>query len=238
MSAKPKVPRFETLADLLANLGGISPQRVRANPSPGTATEMDLIKANDHTGRLFELVDGALVEKVVGYPEAALALELAWFLREYLGKNDLGLLAGSDGSLRLLPGLVRLPDISFISWKQLPKREIPHEAIPGLAPDLAVEVLSQGNTRKEMARKLREYFLSGTRLVWYVDLKRRTVQAFTAPDEFVILTEDQTLEGGEVLPGFALSLRQLFSRVPQGAPKRNPQRSRKPKGGNDAGENA
>src|SRR5690349_1717461 len=62
--------RFETIADLLRDLGGISARRVRADPLPGTATEKDLIAVNEHSNRLFELVNGVLVEKVVGYAES------------------------------------------------------------------------------------------------------------------------------------------------------------------------
>jgi Uma2 family endonuclease len=82
-----------------------------------------------------------------------------------------------------------------------------------LYPDLAVEVLSKSNTEKEMKRKLREYFEAGTRLVWLVDPKARTVRVYTSPRKFKLLTEDQTLDGGEVLPGFELSLRKLFARA-------------------------
>ena len=87
-----------------------------------------------------------------------------------MDRNDLGFLTGSDGAVRLMPGLIRIPDISFIAWDQLPKRERPTDAIAGLAPALAVEVLSKGNTRKEMDRKVGEYFRCGVRLVWLVSM--------------------------------------------------------------------
>jgi hypothetical protein len=69
-----------TLADVLLQLGGISPRRIRFHPAPGTATEQDVIKIRDRERRLFELVDGVLVEKVMGYWESALAIELARLL--------------------------------------------------------------------------------------------------------------------------------------------------------------
>ena len=90
-----------------------------------------------------------------------------------------------------------------------------------LAPDLAVEVLSEGNTKGEMERKLKDYFFAGVRLVWYIDLKKRTAAVYTSPDEGATLTEDQSLDGGAVLPGFRLSLRKLFARpTPPGGRKR------------------
>jgi Uma2 family endonuclease len=78
-------------------------------------------------------------------------------------------------------------------------------------------VLSKGNTSKEMARKLDEYFRAGVRLVWYVDPKRRTVRVYTGRDRSVVLREDQALEGGEVLPGFSLSIREWFAEARRNA---------------------
>jgi Uma2 family endonuclease len=183
-------------------------------PLPGKATEKDVLHVLDHEDRICELVEGTLVEKVMGAKESALALELGKFLGIFNDAHDLGMFLGADGTLRLLPGLVRVPDISFVSWKQLPSREYPSEPIPDLFPDLAVEVLSRGNTRGEMRRKLKEYFLAGTRVVWFVDAEDRTVTVFTAPDQSTTLTEKDTLDGGKVLPGFRLALKQLFARIP------------------------
>ena len=66
----------------------------------------------------------------------------------------------------------------FHSWNRLPGRESPKEPIPDLAPDLAVEVLSEGNTKAEMTRKVREYFDAGVILVWLIDPRKRTAQVF------------------------------------------------------------
>jgi Uma2 family endonuclease len=90
-----------------------------------------------------------------------------------------------------------------------------------------VEVLSKGNTPKEIQRKLKEYFLAGTRLVWVVDPRQRHVRVYTAPDRFVVLTEADTLDGGDVLPGFQLPLRELFALVPQSPKKPGKGRRRK-----------
>ena len=90
---------------------------------------------------------------------------------------------------------------------------MPAEPIPSLAPDLAVEILSEGNTKAEMERKLQEYFAAGTQLVWYFDPRSRTVTVYTAPDQFTILNESQTLDGGELLPGLVISLHELFERA-------------------------
>lgn len=218
-----------TMADLLKRLGGVSPRRIRVRPSPGRATEQDVLDIERREGRLYELVDGVLVEKVMGYAESSLAIDLLLLLSSFLQEHDLGNLAGPDGSLRPIPGCVRMPDISFVSWDRLPDRSIPQKAILDMAPDLAVEVLSSGNTKGEMALKIREYFLGGTRLVWVVDPKKRCVRVYTAPDESRLLTEGQTLEGGDVLPGLKIPLRQLFARVPRTPGRRPAHGKRKPK---------
>jgi Uma2 family endonuclease len=217
MSSRAKMLSDETLHDLLERLGSISPKRIRADPPPGTATEKDVIAVHDRTDRLFELVDGVLVEKVMGHLESTLACDLIKWLGIYLDQHDVGFLAGPDGAAQLMPGLVRYPDVSLILWEQLPKRERPTEAIAQLAPALAVEILSPGNTKKEMSRKIREYFISGVRAVWSVDPKKRTVQVYAAPDESEVLMETQTLDGGALLPGFNLPLRKLFAGVPRSA---------------------
>ncbi|HTU19474.1 MAG TPA: Uma2 family endonuclease [Gemmataceae bacterium] len=206
-------PKDATVADVLKQLGDIPPQRVRAHPAPGTATERDVLHILDHENRLCELVDGTLVEKPMGVLESCLAGDIICLLGSFVREQDLGIVTAPDGTLRLMPGLVRMPDVAFISWNQLPKRKYPNEPIASLFPDLAVEVLSESNTRGEMKRKLKEYFLSGTQLVWIVDPIQRTVDVYTAPDRFTRLEEGEVLDGGGVLPGFELPLKQLFARV-------------------------
>ncbi len=197
----------ETVADLLDSLGNIPPERIRMRPPPGTATEDDVLAVHASEKRLCELVEGVLVEKPRGYDESRLAAELIYALVDFLRRHNLGTAAGADGMMRLLKGLVRIPDVSFVSWEHLPKS---YGAIPPIAPDLAVEVLSESNTPKEMERKLREYFEAGTQLVWYVDPKSRTVAVYTSPDQLIVLDESQTLDGGNVLPGLEIPLRELF----------------------------
>ena len=137
---------------------------------------------------------------------------IVYLLQVFLDQHDLGNLGGADGTMRLMPVWCGLPDISFVRWEKLPGRCLPTDAIPDLTPDLAIEVLSEGNTRGEMARKRREYFLSGVELVWLVDPKQRTVTVYTSPDESTVFTEADTLDGGKVLPGLSLPVRRIFER--------------------------
>lgn len=201
-----------TAVDLVERFGAISLDRVVHDPPPGTATEDDVIFLDDHRDRLCELVDGTLVEKTMVFYESLLALYLGELLNSFVRKNRLGIVAGESGIMRLAPGLVRIPDVAFISWARLPDGRVPHVSIADFAPDLAVEIISRGNTRQEMERKLRDYFAAGTRLVWYVYHEpKREVRVYTSPKEYTTIGENETLDGGAVLPGFQLPLAELFA---------------------------
>src|SRR6266446_4632735 len=142
-----------TVADLLTHFGAIAHRRVRQEPAPGSATEQDVLAIHDREKRLYELVDGVLVEKAMGVQESFLAVFIAGLLREFAARQDLGFVLGADGMARLAPGLIRIPDVSFVSWRRVPQHRIPRVAMLGFAPGLAVEVLSPSNTREEMDRK-------------------------------------------------------------------------------------
>jgi Uma2 family endonuclease len=213
VTADPQPP--ETLAELLERLGDIPPERVRAIPAPGTATEEDVLAIHASENRLFELVDGILVEKGIGYAESMLAAALCALLREFVLPRKLGLVTGADGMLRLFPGLVRIPDVAFASWDRIPGRRVPREPIPNLVPNLAVEVLSESNTEREMQRKVGEYFRNGVELVWLIDPQDRTARVYRSTSDVRVLGERDTLDGGTVLPGFELPLADLFGELDQ-----------------------
>lgn len=197
-----------TMAQLRRHFGMIPTERIVLDPPPGTATEEDAIRHIEHGDRLCELVDGVLVEKTMGEEESGLAIWLGHMLFNYLEKHNRGRLLGADGFLRLMPGLLRAPDVSFICWARYPENPPPY---PLACPDLAVEVISESNTKQEIARKRREYFQCGARLVWEIDPRKQTVDVYTSPRKRTVLGLTDTLDGGEVLPGFKLSVAKLFS---------------------------
>ncbi len=202
-----------TAADLVEHFGPILLTRIRNNPPPGSATEDDVLDIHNREDRLFELVDGVLVEKTMGYQEAYLAMLIGTLITEFVNSRDLGIVAGADGMARLAPGLVRIPDVSFVGWDRLPGRKVPKTPMLNLAPHLAVEVLSPNNTKREMDRKLAEYFARGVVAVWYVDPPTRTVTIYSSPDEAVVLSVDESLEGGSILPGLSIRLADLFAKL-------------------------
>ncbi len=149
----------------------------------------------------------------MGYREsivAAIILQLLW---NFLDEHDLGIAAGADGPIRFRIGLVQIPDVSFISWKRLGSDEVPDVAVLKVIPELAVEVLSKSNTRKEIERKLGEYFGAGVLLVWVIDPKKGAAEAFTTPTRKKDVPGDGFLDGGKTLPGFRLSLKDLFAKA-------------------------
>ena len=210
----PDAPPTEwTIADVHAWLPGFPADRIRIYPPPGTATEQDVLEAEARSNRICELIDGTLVEKTMASVESMLAAALIYFIYRYLDLRNLGTVLAPDGLLKILPKQIRAPDVSFIRWERFPGGQPPKAAIFSVAPDLAVEILSEGNTEAEMDRKLRDYFQAGVRLVWYIEPKTRTAKAYTAVDVWTEIGPHDSLLGGEVLPGFELPLAQLFARV-------------------------
>lgn len=208
-----KSSTMRSLADLLESLGDVPSERIRLNPPIGTATVKDVIRIQEKEDRLCELVHGVLVEKTMGLEESSLAVYISAILHGFVHDRNMGIVLGADGMMRILPHMVRIPDIAFIAWDKFPDRKRPRMAVPSVAPNLAIEVLSKGNTRKEMAIKRLNYFEAGVELVWEVDPKKRTVAVYTSVKDMTLLTIDDTLDGGAVLPGFELPVKDLFAEL-------------------------
>ncbi len=198
-----------TVADLVSGLGNIPLNRIRMQPAPGTATERHVVENAKPT---CELIDGVLVEKPMGNAESTLGAYLCQLISEIVRRDDLGVVLGEAGFVRLGAGQLRAPDVSFIPWSEFPNEEVPDdEPYWDVTPSLAVEVLSVSNTEAEMDRKVSEYFTAGCKLVWLIDPATKTAKVYTAAKKFKVIEESGTLEGGKVLPGFRLTLKDLFA---------------------------
>lgn len=218
-TASRKPPRFDNFAELMEQLGGVPLERIRMQPPPGTATEKDVLAAErEPRKRLCELIHGVLVEKATGLQESLLAVFLAHLIHDFLREDPKGIVLGADGMIRTFPGRVRIPDVSFISWERFSSDEVPNQGISRIVPNLAVEVLSPGNTKAEIDRKLRDYFVAGLELAWVIDPKTQTAKSYTNPEDVQRIGKTGSLDGGSVLPGFRLPLKQLFAslRRPRG----------------------
>lgn len=207
------VSPWTTFAQLWEALGNVPLERIQLTPPPGLANEEDAADSRHKLGVSCELFHGVLVAKPMGYYESQIAMALAHFLHVYLDSNPLGVLAGEDGPIRILPSITRKPDLSLILLDRFASRKVPRRKVMHVAPDLAVEVLSAGNTKAEMEIKLREYFSAGVRLVWYIDPESQSARAFTATDRREDISPTGSLKGGDVLPGFELPLARLFEKA-------------------------
>ncbi len=208
------------MADLLRQLGDLPAHRVRMTPHPGTATLADLSAWNEHHSPTCEWIDGTLVEKAMGQFESWVSSVVSGELYIYLKANDIGMLYGEAAVLRILPGLGRAADTAFVPWSKLPGGKPPRreDRVPAVVPALAVEVLSASNTKAEMVRKRGEYFRAGVRLVWEIDPETRSADVYTGPDAVTPVPAGGVLEGADVLPGFTLSLQELFDRAERHRP--------------------
>lgn len=218
LALRPVWPaRFHDAAEWLHALGDVPPNRIVMDPWPGTATEADLI-SNVEGDRLVELLDGTLVEKPVGSYESLIAMYLSVALVNFTRPRKLGVVYGPDCMMKMASGRVRLPDVTFVSRDDLPGGVAPKSPIAALPPTLAVEIVSEGNTAGEMRQKLKEYFDSGSRLVWMIYPKTKTVAVFeqSRDEPTRTLSEADTLEGGAVLPGFSIPVAEIFEPLSSG----------------------
>ena len=200
-----------TAADLSNRFGEMPLVRILFDPQPGTATEDDVIAIHDRSSRLCELVDGVLVDKAAGTCESLLSLRIARSLGNFVDAQRLGVVLGADGFIRFAPGLIRIPDAAYISWKNWSTKKARRTRIADLSPDLVVEFISAVNTPEETERKLREYLDAGAQLVWYIYPNEESVHVFTGVEKSHVLTAYQTLDGGAVLPGFTVKLEEFFA---------------------------
>jgi len=202
-----------TASEVIAHFGDIPIARIRTSPSPGEATEADVIELHERHDRLYELIDGTLVEKTMGWKEAELAIIIATMLRNFVSANRLGKVFGPDGMFRLEPEQIRIPDVAFISKQRFAGRTVEAGAFWELGCDLAIEVISPSNTRREMERKLTDYFAAGVAIVWLVYLNTREVAVYSSPNKSVALRGDDVVDGSTVLPGFTVPVAQLFAEL-------------------------
>ena len=162
--------------------------------------------------RLLEFVAGEVVELVSNPLSSNIGAILSAFISVFVMQRNLGHVTGADGGYMV--GDERyIPDVAFISY-QRQRTLISEDGYNPLAPDLAVEVLSPGNTDVGMDVKIVNYLAAGT-VVWRVKPLEQQIAVFIPHQPVTILTIDDTLDGGSVLPGFKLPLKEIFRTPPQ-----------------------
>ena len=202
----------ETFAEFHARLGAIPLDRIWLTPAPGTATESDLLAAwTTPPHRRPELVDGTLVEKFGSFLGSVFVGSLIGHVGNFVEEHGLGVCLMGNMPFRLRPGLIRVPSFSFTPWERFPGGELPDEEIGSTVPALVVELPNETNTAAELDRKVSEYFAAGCKLAWVLDPRAKSAKVYTSMKKFKELDESDTLDGGKVLPGFALKLADLFA---------------------------
>ncbi len=207
-------PRPVTLVELADRFGDIPATRICLSPPPGQATEEDLIYFDEHEDRLFELVDGTLIEKTMGNKESRIAGMIFGALYVYLRANPIGVAMPGDGQLKIRSDAIRVPDVSYLTNERSRQSGFAkRQKIAAVAPNLAVEVISQSNSRKEMDEKLKDYFSTGSEEVWYVYPKTRELHQFTGPQAPRVWQGEATITT-PLLPGFEMKLAEIFELPP------------------------
>ncbi len=175
-----------------------------------TADELLAMPRGD--GKRYELIRGVLIQKMpTGTPHGLTVSNTDFVLNQYCRSNDYGDTVAADPGYLLDrdPDTVRAPDIA---WFAPGKLTSVGPGFPELAPDLAVEVKSPSNSNPEMAAKAAMWLSYGSQQSWVLDPERTAVTVYRPNAEPVTLTEDDTLDGGALLPGFTSPIWQLFRR--------------------------
>lgn len=173
-------------------------------------TADDLLRLNVRDKRT-ELIKGTLiVREPAGFRHGQIAAELSALLRNHVQAGDLGFVLAAETGFKLAsePDTVRAADVAFVRKDRLP--EPPVTGYAALAPDLVVEVLSPDDRPGEVLAKVADWLDAGTRLIWVIDPKRRHVLTYRANGDETITDERGSLDGEDVLPGFACPVRSLF----------------------------
>lgn len=160
-----------------------------------------------------ELVRGMVRETTpAGYGHGRIAMRMGSRLDTYVDAHDLGVVCAAETGFKLEgdPDTVRAPDVAFIRRERVAAVGEREGFWPG-APDLAVEVVSPGDSSGEVEEKVADWLSAGCRMVVVVNPRKRAVTVHRSRTDFAVLTEDDVLDGGDVVPGWRLPVREIFA---------------------------
>jgi Uma2 family endonuclease len=175
-------------------------------------TADELLRLPTGMGERYELVSGELIiMSPAGSRHGRIVSHVNSLLEQAVRRGRLGATFGAETGFVLSsnPDTVRAPDVAFVAAARLPAGDLPDGYFGG-APDLAVEVISPSEAAAEIQRKVTEYFTAGSRLVWVIYPDTRQVVVFRSARESVALAADDSLDGGELISGFACRVAELF----------------------------
>jgi Uma2 family endonuclease len=161
----------------------------------------------ENAGRIFELIDGEIVEKMPSFVPSNIAAKVIYYMQGHNLQNDLGYVTGADGGYILSDEDTFNPDVGYISKAHLPEK--PSREVIG-PPDMAVEIKSPTDSKREMRRKAEKYLAYGTQLVWLIFPDEQTVEVYVPDEDVKTVGFEGTLDGANVLPGFTLAVKDIF----------------------------
>jgi Uma2 family endonuclease len=169
------------------------------------------IQRRDDGDRVIELINGEIVEMPTFPYTSALAARLVILIGMYVMQHDLGHVTGADGGYEVDDENLLAPDVAFISKTR--QESLPDDRFNPIPPDLAIEVVSASDLKDGTRRiedKLAAYMGAGVPLVWYVYPERQEVEVHRPGQSGITVGVDGTLDGGDVLPGLTISVRDIF----------------------------
>jgi Uma2 family endonuclease len=178
-------------------------------PILATADELSVMPDD---GFRYELVKGEVRRMPpAGSEHGAVAINIAVVIAQFVKAHGLGVVFGAGAGFKIAsdPDTVRAPDLAFVRRERIPEAGVPRGFWPG-APDLAVEVISPGDTYTEVEEKVNDWLNAGTRMVLVLNPRTRTVTVYSSHTDVVRLTDSDALGGGELLPGFTCRVAELF----------------------------
>lgn len=164
------------------------------------------------TGLRSELIEGELRTMPPTFEDhGEVTMRLSVILGQYVLAQRLGKLYAAETGFLIArnPDTVRAPDIAFIQQARLSSPRSAPRWVP-VIPDLVVEVVSSGDRPSEVGAKVEMWLAAGVRLVWVVTPETRTIEVHSAQSAPITLTENDTLEGADVVPGFSTPVAEIF----------------------------
>jgi Uma2 family endonuclease len=163
-------------------------------------------------GFRYELVRGELRQMApAGHKHGRIVLNVTTPLDQHVRAHSLGAVFAAETGFKLAadPDLVRAPDVAFVRRERLADAEAAEGYWPG-APDLAIEVISPSDIYTEVEEKVIDWLGAGARMVVVVNPRKRTITVYRSLTEIAILTENDVLEGRDVVPGWAIPVKEIF----------------------------
>lgn len=165
-----------------------------------------------YDGFRYELVKGELRKmSPSGGEHGTVVVNVTLLLGQHVKTNKLGVCCGAETGFKIAsdPDTVRAPDLAFVSTGRMPEGGVPKKFWPGV-PDLAVEVVSPGDTYNEVEEKVEQWLAAGARAVWVCNPKRRSVWVYRSMTDVTHLSEGDELDGGDVVSGFRCKVSEIF----------------------------